>query len=227
MGLIAPVTNLLNPLLNTLQPVVDLLPIDLGELLQSVGICVNPRPDPELANEIERYRRGDRQACCQAENFPRIFTAFAKLSQCFVEIFESTGRTICSLLSVLAPITGCSGGEQNLGCLLDSLLGTIFGQIGRALGGLLVDVLEPLNPIDGCITSGSTQMYHRIVFGGRHKNAVYGDSQTPLGTIAGAALVCLPLKFQVDIAFFIRCQKCLYRAVYLLSLDACQSLLHQ
>lgn len=52
--------------------------------------------------------------------------------------------------------------------------------------------LEPLNPIDGCITSGSTQMYHRIVFGGRHKNAVYGDSQTPVGAVAGAALVSLP-----------------------------------
>jgi len=188
LGFIAPVTKLLNPLLNTLQPVVDILPIDLGELLQSLGICVNPRPDPELENEIERYRRGDRQACCQAENFPRIFTAFAKLSQCFVDIFASTSQTVCSLLGALAPITGCRGNEQNPGCLLKSLLGPIFGEVGELLAALIVDVLEPLNPIDGCITSGSTQMYHRIVFGGRHRNAVYGDSQTPLGTVAGAAL---------------------------------------
>lgn len=116
-----------------MQPVVNLLPIDLGELLQSIGVCVNPRPDPELANEIERYRRGDRQACCQAENFPRIFTAFARLSQCFVEIFASTSRTVCGLLGALAPITGCRGNERNPGCLLKSLLGPIFGAAGKAL----------------------------------------------------------------------------------------------
>lgn len=135
MGLVGPVTTLLNPLFDTLAPVVDLLPIDLGQLLQTLGVCMNPRPDPELEKEIASYRKGDRQACCQAEHFPRIFTAVAKLSACIKNTFEGSARTICDLLSILNPITGCKGcqNEHNLGCLLKSLLGPIFGKIGRSL----------------------------------------------------------------------------------------------
>lgn len=131
--LVNPVTQLANPLLGSLAPVLKLLPVDLGDLLQSIGICVNPKPDPELAAEIESYKRGDRQACCQADQFPRIFTAFAKLSQCFKDIFADTSITLCNLLQALNPITGCKGNQGSTGCLLKSLFGPIFGELGKLL----------------------------------------------------------------------------------------------
>lgn len=133
MGIVEPCTGLVNQLLNPLDQVVALLPIDLGKLLQSLAVCANPQPDPELEKEIASYKSGDRQACCQAENFPRIFTAVARLSQCMQNVFEGSARTLCKLLSILAPLTGCKGNEHNPGCLLKALLGPIFGAVGKAL----------------------------------------------------------------------------------------------
>lgn len=120
-------------MLSSVNSVASALPLDVVTLLDTLRSCTGIIPCPALVYDIQRYQSSNKDKCCQADEYPHLFGAFAGLSICIENLVQTSSQILCRVLSILGPLAGCDANNPSAGCLLTALLDALFGKIGSLL----------------------------------------------------------------------------------------------
>jgi hypothetical protein len=192
------ITQLLFPLLD---PVLNILPIDVTRALpgiaQILGKCDCGGTSPEFEEEVAAYNvyknftreNNAYDWCCRPDQFPRLSKGLA----CFAFCLQNNaalklGQPLCKLLTAVSPLT-CDPKKNpcSIGCNLQKSLSPVLGPVGAFLGDMIVKVLDPLNPIDGCLIPAAAQFYS-LAINDQQDRRNYGNAVDPVGAVGGIAL---------------------------------------
>ncbi|KAJ6647555.1 hypothetical protein Bhyg_02778 [Pseudolycoriella hygida] len=190
--LLAPVLN--NPVLNSIFPFKKTLEEALNGLLPLLGCdCggVSPYFQDSVAayNVYQSYTKGskDYDNCCRADQFPELFAGLSCLAYCVQNkaAFE-VGQPVCRLLEAVSKLV-CDPANPGPGCELQKMLDVILGPVGGLLGASIVNLLEPLEKLDGCLISGAAEYHSRAIYNVSDSRN-YGNAVDPVGAVGGVAL---------------------------------------
>lgn len=116
--LLQPVAPVIQPVIQSVCPLLDILPLDLLEPVKELLGAVKLENYPQLESSIAKYNNytdETRPKCCRPDQFPGLFTFLFDFFTAFDNISIKLMQVLCKVLQFVSPL-GCKHvftGEPN------------------------------------------------------------------------------------------------------------------
>lgn len=133
-------SDLLSSIFPPISPLLDSVTLNLTATIKKLLPFDNLDTYPQLQSSVAKYNsytKETRPKCCRPDQFPDLFSFFRDFFVAFEQLVIEDMPLVCEFLQFVTPInckedlTQQSNNSLQLGCILDAILGNLFGEVAK------------------------------------------------------------------------------------------------